>query len=326
MQISYHTHAGGLDTTQGYGVAGQKIVESLQKLGHTTPFNHPEAPVGFNFTQPYFYQYHDQYLIGYTPWESTKLMGNWNNLMNMCDEVWTTSDWCKDIFIKEGVTVPVHLYPHGISHDWAPFRRRKGKVLKFLHHGEPAVRKCGQLTFNAFTELFGNDPRYSLTIKSNGYTTVRAKRIDGSIAQVHEIFKNVRVEKELLDLPDLISLYYQHDVLIYPSYGEGFGFIPLQAMATGMPVIFNTTWAPYRDFSVGLDIEDRYVDSFWPETHPGQMLEPSYESIKAQMQKAADDFETYSEQAFLVAPEIHEAYDWTNVTRNAFAHVVEKFS
>lgn len=328
MQISYHTHAGGLDLTQGYGVAGQNIVESLQRLGHTTPFNHAEAPVGINFTQPWYYQYHEgQYVIGYTPWESTRLEENWNNLMNKCDEVWTTSDWCAQVFKDNGVTKPIYVYEHGIDHDWSPWRRRsKPKVLKFLHHGEPALRKCGPMAFQAFEELFGNDPRYSMTIKSNGPTVIRAKYPDGSIGKIDDIYDNVRIITNMLSKHDLISLYKQHDVLIYPSFGEGFGLIPLQAMATGMPVIMNTTWAPYRRFSTGLDIKDRLIPSNYPNIHPGEMFEPDFESLKQQMQRAADDFETFSEQAFEVAPQIHEEYDWTNLTRNAFDHIVKKFS
>lgn len=326
MQISFHTHYGGLDTTQGYGVAGYNIVKSLQELGHTTPFNDAGSPVMFNFTQPSYFQFNDgQYNIGYTPWESTLLNDNWANLMNDCSEMWTTSDWCKQVFKDNGVTAPMYVYPHGINHEWSPFRRRSNRVLRFLHHGEPAHRKGGQMVVNAFGELFGNKPGYELTLKANGFTAVRAESSLG-IEAVDKHFKNVFIIKNVLDLPDLISLYKQHHVLLYPSYGEGFGFIPLQAMATGMPVIMTTTWAPYKNYSVGLDIKDRLVDTLWPGEHPGKVLEPTYESLKEQMIRAADDFETFSDQAFEFAPKIHDEYDWVNVTERAFAPIVKKFS
>jgi glycosyltransferase involved in cell wall biosynthesis len=330
MQISYGTHAGGLEVTQGYGYAGYNIIKSLQELGHTTPFNHPDAPVQFDFTQPYYYQWHpghNQYHIGYTPWESTQLMDGWVDAMNACDEVWTTSDWCMDVFEKAGVTKPLFLFPHGIEHIWKPFRRLySGQKLRFLHVGEPAHRKCGQMAFDAFVELFGNDNRYHLTIKSNGYSTIRAKLPSGEIADPEERYHNVTIIREVLDINDLISLYNKSHVLLYPSYGEGFGFIPLQAMASGMPTIMNTTWAPYRDYSVGLNVTDREVDTLWPEVHPGKVLEPNFESLKEQMARAADDFETYADAAFEVAPSIHLAYDWKNVTEAAFEHVVKRFS
>jgi glycosyltransferase involved in cell wall biosynthesis len=316
-----------METTQGYGYAGYNIIMALQALGHTTPFNYPDAPVLLDFTQPTTYQFAgDPYHIGYTPWESTELHDNWANLMNMCDEVWTTSPWCANVFKEQGVTQPIHIYEHGIGHEWSPYRRKaKPKVLRFLHHGEPALRKNGNMVFQAFSELFGDDPRYELTMKANGYSIIRGHRIDGSICTIEESHNNIKLITEVLDINDLIALYKSHHVLVYPSYGEGFGFIPLQAMATGMPVIMNNTWAPYAEYTVGLEVKDRLIDTLWPNVHPGQILEPSYDSLKEQMLRAANEYESFSEAAFEVAPEIHERYDWVNVTRDAFAHVVERF-
>ena len=305
----------------------------MNKLGIETPFNVSAdvAPVSFNFTQPSYYQFNEgQYIIGYTPWESTKLQDNWANLMIMCDEVWTTSDWCEQVFKDNGVTKPLKVFEHGIDHMWSPSRRvtasSRNKVLRFLHVGEPASRKGGQMVFDAFVELFGNDPSYSLTIKANGISSVRAKLPDQSIAPPDEVYNNVFLRNQLVSREQLVQIYNAHHVLVYPSWGEGFGFIPLEAMASGMPVIFNTTWAPYRRFSVGLDIADRLIDTVQENDHPGQMLEPNFESLKEQMQRAADDFETFSEQAFKFAPRIHHDYDWTRLTQKAFAPIVKKFA
>lgn len=314
-----------MEITQGYGYAGYNIVNALQALGHTTPFNHAESPVNLNFTQPYYYQWHEnQYSIGYTPWESSGLMDGWVDSMNAMDEVWTTSDLCQRWFKEAGVTKPIKIYEHGIEHIWQPVRRRKSRQLKFLHVGEPATRKCGQMAFDAFIELFGKDDRYAYTIKANGYSSVRSKNISGMIGDPNNL-PNVTVIRDVIDIDALIGLYNNHHVLVYPSYGEGFGFIPLQAMASGMPTILNPTWAPYRRFSVGLDVEDRLVESKWPDIHPGMMLEPDYESLKQQMQRAADEFETLADQAYEIAPQIHAEYDWQEVTKKAFAHIVKRF-
>ena len=40
---------------------------------------------------------------------------------------------------------------------------------------------------------------------------------------------------------DLISFYNIADVFIFPSFYEGFGFPPLEAMACGIPVIASNT-------------------------------------------------------------------------------------
>ena len=238
--------------------------------------------------------------------------------MNMCNEVWTTSDWCAKVFEDEGVEKPIFIYPHGIDHEWTPEKRIVTRKIRFLHFGEPAVRKGGQLAFDAFTELFGNDPKYHLTIKANGPSTIRAKNISGEIASPTQQYNNVSIVKKMLDLPELISLIKDHHAMIYPSFGEGFGFIPLQGLASGMPVIFNTTWAPYRKFSMGLDVSDKLIDSPWQELHPGKVLQPSKESIKENMIELVENYDKYAEQAFKNAPAIHKEYDWTKVTTKAF--------
>src|ERR1041385_5326270 len=37
--------------------------------------------------------------------------------------------------------------------------------------------------------------------------------------------------------PRLRELYWQHDVLVLPSLGDSFGFVAMEAMACGLPVI-----------------------------------------------------------------------------------------
>lgn len=324
--ISFSTHIGGLDTAQGYGVAGYNIVKSLQALGHQVPFASTTAPVQLNFTQPYYYSFNKpQYQIGYTPWESTKLMDGWLDAMNQCDEVWSASDLMIKWFKAQGVTRPLYVYEHGISHDWAPRERKVGDQIRFLHVGEPAPRKCGQMVVDAFAELFGNDPNYHLTLKSNGYQTTRVYKGTGMLFTPDEYYSNVDIITKVLDPQDLIDLHYDHDVLIYPSWGEGFGFIPIQAAASGMPVVMNRSWAPYRRLVTGPSIKDRLVASRWPDTHPGNMLEPDKESLKEALVKITQKIEHYESQAFELAHQIHKEYDWQSVTQRAFQHVFDKF-
>jgi len=329
MIISFNTHYGGLDTSTGYGYAGFNIVQSLQALGHTVPFADPNAPVMLNFTMPYYYIVADgQYTIGYTPWESTKMQDGWEMIMNQCDEVWTTSDLIAEWFAADGVTKPIHVYEHGIEHVWTPRRRRKTGPLKFLHVGEPATRKGGQLVVDAFVDLFKNNPDYSLTIKANGFNTTRVRYGDGMLFRPDEASNNIKIITENIDLEQMVHLYHEHDVLLYPSWGEGFGFIPIQGMASGMPVIFNHKWAPYRKYSVGLDIADQLVPVPHENEgeHPGMIFWPSLDSLKENMLEVASCFQDYADDAYEKAPLIHEEYDWVEVTRRAFDHVTKKFS
>ena len=313
----------------GYGYAGLNIVNSLKELGHEVPYSYPKAPVQLNFAQPEHFKMHkNQFQISYTPWESTVLPKNWIDMMKYCDEIWTTSDWCANVFEDNGLK-NIKIYPHGISDSWKPRRRQDDGVIKFLHIGEPAPRKAGQMVVDAFVELFGNDPRYSLTIKAYGNNTTRIYNnyIDKEIIGLpHKVYNNIKMITEDIPEKDLVQLYYDHDVLLYPSYGEGFGFIPLQALATGMPTICTYEWAHYKKFLGPLSLKSKLIDSPWPFPHTGQVLQPDYNHLKSLMFDVVANFKAYSGYYFAQSTKIHEEYNWIQLTEKAFDPIFKKFS
>lgn len=220
-------------------------------------------------------------------------------------------------------TVEHHGYVWCVSNDNGTLvTRRNGKIAILGNCGSPAPRKSGQLVLNTFIKLFEGNDNVILTIKSDGPTDLRYDPDIPGVLHRPDYFSNVNLIERVLDDDELISLFHQHDILVYPSYGEGFGFIPLQALATGMPVIFNTTWAEYKEFSVGLDLRDRLVKSPWPHMHPGQMLEPNKDDLEKQMLEAYYNYQKYADKAFEQAPEVHEKFDWVNVTEEAFDGII----
>ena len=327
MKISFNTVPGNLNTNVGYGYAGYNMVVALQRLGHEVPFQDPDAPVQIHFSQPTWYDFEEgQYKIGYTPWESNELPDGWLRAFNACDEVWTTSPLIAKWYREAGVTVPIYVYEHGIDHKWANRRRRREGVLRFLHHGEPAPRKGGQMAVNAFREVFGNRDDVHLTIKSYGEATVRAKDKEGSIIGPVTMFNNVSLIEQNLQEEALVGLYHNHHVLIYPGWGEGYGLIPQQALATGMPTICTEAWAPYSEFLLpGLALGSTMVDSPWEFMHPGKMFEPSYEDLLDALRLVDEDYNRLAGKAYRNGFLVHQKYDWDNLTRKAFKHIVEKF-
>jgi len=327
LKISFHTVKDNLDTTRGYGVAGFKMVTSLQELGHEVPFDDASAPVQISWNPPHWYKFHDgQYRIGYTPWESTALPDGWVKTMNECDEVWATSEWVANVYEMAGVKRPVHVYEHGLDKRWQPKRRHAGDVIKFLHVGEPALRKGGQMAVDAFREVYGDRTDVHLTVKAYHQHFLRVWH-NGKITTPEKVYNNVSVITEQLHFNELLDLYYEHDVLVYPSYGEGFGFIPLQALGTGMPVMSTYAWAPYKRFMKEMPIGTRRDRSIWA-LHPGDVLYPDYVQLKGHLYNMQDRerLDEYQKRFFLRANEVHKEYDWVNRTEKAFAHLVSKFT
>jgi glycosyltransferase involved in cell wall biosynthesis len=324
LNISFYTVKDNLDTTRGYGQAGFNVVRALQKLGHTVPFDDEESPVQFSFCQPAWYKFYPhQYKIGYTPWESTELPSGWTDFMNDCDEVWATSEWVANVYRNCGVKVPVKVFEHGLDEKWSPVRRQVDGVVKFLHVGEPALRKGGQMAIDAFRAVFGDREDVHLTVKAYHQHWLRTWKDGEHVNAKDSGYNNVTIIDELLHAGELQQMYADHHCLVYPSYGEGFGFIPLQALGTGMPVISTYEWASYSKY-INLPLSGRWDRSIWT-VHPGNVLYPNYEHLKVLFEVAHHDIDRLLAQAYANAPSVHADYNWVKNTEKAFEHLVQKF-
>lgn len=330
MEISFVTAMGNLTLTNGFGIAGYNVITSLQRLGHSVPFASPTAPVEIAFCQPDYSEWSnpDAYHIQYTPWESDQLPRGWVEAFNdNSDEVWTTSPLIAKWYKEAGVERPIFVYEHGIEDIWTNKRRRRGDKLRFLHVGEPAPRKGGQMAMEAFREVFGDRDDVHLTIKAWGRSDIRVKKHGHILGNPHALYKNVTTVYNELTPAEMVELFHAHDVLVYPGWGEGFGLIPLQALSTGMPTICTGAWAPYVNYlDEGLILGSELVQSPWPHIHTGKMFRPDYEDLKRSLKDVEESFELYAGRAFRKSFKVQEHYNWDRLTREAFDRIVTEFS
>lgn len=336
MKISIATVETNKVATHGYGVAYNGMVAALEALGHEVVHSDASAPVEIAFVQPTEWRWsnNNAHHIGYVPWESTRLPAAWIPHMQAADEIWTTSPWCKRVFEKNGIE-NVKVFMHGVDQTvWQRKRRRpEDRPLRFLHLGEPAPRKGGQETFEAFLDVFGDSGEdATLTIKAHGHNTVRGPEIltinpDGNLYVIPSNHrKAVRVITSEMPETDLVDLVRRHDVLVYPSYGEGFGLIPLQALVTGMPVICTGIWAPYRHHLLSeLRLPAKMVPSPWPDIHPGNMYQPDPQALRDSMAETAENYNAFSARAYAQSFQVEQEFDWLTLTRAAFADTVKNF-
>ena len=185
------------------------------------------------------------------------------------------------------------------------------------------------MVVDAFISLFGNNPQYSLTIKADQINTTRVFNnfIDKNIIGTPEkLYSNINLITNVLTNEQLVELYHSHDVLIYPSYGEGFGFIPFQALATGMPTICTNGWAHYDKYLGPLKLKSKIIDSPWPFPHKGKVFEPNRKHLLELMRDVSINFKAYSSYYFAQSIKIHKDYNWDQLTKNAFKDIFKKFS
>lgn len=308
MKISQGTQPGEIKPTNGYGYATVNMYASLDRLGYEHSPNDGSADVEIWFDQPHHWKWSGTpYKVGYHPWESTQIDPDWLKAMKVCDEIWTPSpiiaNWYRDLGLPE-----VHVYEHGVDYkNWSIKHRKVDDKIRFLHVGGEAKRKGLEDTVKAFRAAFGGSQDYELTLKMDapGLNITR--------------LGNVSYITGIIPFDDLVKLFHQHHVFVYPSYGEGFGLNPLQAMSTGMPVICTGAWAPYkRLLDPDLTLDSTLADSKWPDLHPGKMFHPDFDDLVDKMRWVADNYEDCLADALPRAFAVRSEYDWDALTSKAF--------
>jgi glycosyltransferase involved in cell wall biosynthesis len=176
--------------------------------------------------------------IGYFIFEYTDIPKEWVDNMNQLDVVCTASKWGVEVLKKNGVTTKCVVVPGGVDTKifYPANEKRNDGVTRFIHVGKAETRKGTIELLQAFNKTFKGDRSVELTILiDNGNITSKS-------------FLNKCVEEKLLIhpvdnihplsfIPDLASLYRQHDCGVFPSKAEGIGLPITEAMACGLPVI-----------------------------------------------------------------------------------------
>ena len=317
-----------MDRKVGYGEASYNIIKSFKKLGMEVEIEAKTADIEISFADPGNYIFHDpsSYKIGYSAWESSEMSQVFKNNVMQCDELWGTSTWITDIYKHLFPNKKTFVYKHGVSETWIPqLRKEPNKPFTFLHIGEPFARKDAQMAVDAFVELFKDDPNYRLVLKCSKMNTTRVKHPRGYDLSPAAMYENIVEISGMLSEEQMVSLYQQCDVFLYPSWGEGFGFNPLQALSMGMPVICVDEWAEYKDY-ITWPIDSHWELSPWQDKHPGYMVKPNKQTLKKHMLDSVENYTKVLAQTFKNAFTIHQEYDWIEVTKPAVARIREIYA
>lgn len=306
----------------GYSYAGLKIATALESMGHEVPWRDDDAPVSISFCQPDWYSTApNQFRIGYTPWESTKVPDWWVPIMNSMDVIWTTSAFCERVFRDNGVERPILVVPHGIdTHEFGCAERKRDRPFYFLHIGEPAFRKGGQLVVDSFLEAFGDDEDVRLIVKANGYATCRLREPFGPVDR----HPRITLFTDTYSVHELNHLYLRCHALVYPSNGEGFGLIPFQAIATGMPTAA-VVWGGIREFGEHCIPISYTIGPSEHDYHLGDWAFPDPEDVVRVMRSIYEGYEDLAKRAFESA-QVVRSMTWERVISRAIDETFKKSS
>jgi glycosyltransferase involved in cell wall biosynthesis len=310
MKFSITNAASSVHT--GYGYVTSKIMRNILDTGHKLLVER-NADVEFCFNLPKFFKFSDNpnsRKVGYMAWESTNLQDGWQGIINeKCDEIWVPSNFVKDV-VEQYTDKEVYVFKHGVDSTFPAKRKERTDKVKFLSMGYPALRKDIPHVIDSFLELYAGSKDHELTIKIyEKYNNL----------EINE--PNIKIIDKTVSYPEVASLMHDHDVLLYPSWGEGFGLIPLQAMATGTPSIITNGWADYTKYSQGLTIMSTLEDSPWQHYHPGKQFKPDHEDFIRLIQHTVSNLDIIQENQFHLAEGLHLEYEWKRVIKEHFDSV-----
>jgi len=301
--------------SMGYQNAALSMITALNNKGIGVFYNKPEIPFHINFCQPAYYQNKSEYVIGYTPWESTIVPPGWKVPMSLCNEIWATSEFVKDIYEKAGLAGSVKVIPHGISEDFKIVDREIVDTFYFLHVGGDSKRKNAQMAVDAFLENFDGNSSFKLILKSNGFYNAQVN-LNGKIMPAAQHPQIVNIDYAV-SVDELMSLYSKCHCLVYPTSGEGFGMIPFETIATGMPSIVTnlTGTADFAKYSVPLQAHwgEASLQSDHYGTNAGMWAVPDFDQLVSLMRHVVNEFEEFKKYTIQSAKILHQRQSWASV-------------
>ena len=196
--------------------------------------------------------------IGYSVFETDHIPFSWIPPLNKMDAVCAPCSQNAKAFADSGVTVPIHVVPHGVdssvmNEDVEPFKMFADK-RNFLFMGTPQYRKGIDLAIGTYLNAFGDSNDTRLICK----VYLEASHHEAELNIVKNMIKDTRAKLgkskgEIVVIPhfisakDLMRLYKSVGMLLFPSRGEGWGFAGSEAAACGVPIIA-TNWGGPADY------------------------------------------------------------------------------
>ena len=257
-------------------------------------------------------------------WEESNFPAEWVSAFNeQVDFIACASTHTRRVLTNSGVNVPTVSLGHGIDH-WdkqplEPFELDSQKRFRFLHVSSGFPRKGTNLLIEAFLREFKADDDVSLVIKtfSNPHNTT-----EEFLAAAKEKFPcspEVIVLQEDFSPGKLKALYEQCDVMVAPSFAEGFCLPIAEGMLSGLPAI-TTAWGGQLDFCCNrsawlLDYNFEQTTSHFKLFHSVWAV-PRPESLQSALRDAfACSKQVLQSKAMVGAKGLRENFTWDRVAR-----------
>jgi len=200
--------------------------------------------------------------IIYCMWECDILPQSWPALCNKCDMVVVPSFFCKDVFKKSGVTVPIHILPiptdvhkFDVVHVNTELEEIVKDKLVFYSIFQWGERKNPKALLNSYYSSFGSKDDVILILKTH-LTGNNKEHIDieqrvigvrNNIKRNNNDYPKVMLVSNNLTEDQIAQIHIVGDVYLSTTRGEGWNLPAFDAALAGNHIIA-TNFSSHTDF------------------------------------------------------------------------------
>lgn len=240
----------------------------------------------------------------YSMWETDQLPPRFIAWMGEYDRVLVPCQHNVEVFSK--YHHDVRYVPLGVDMNvWKPAQRQTNQRFRIHAGGSLWGRKGLDTVIEACKKLpFEHELHIKLAPHAKDHPSL-------------EQFPNATFNREWLTLEQNVQWMRQADLFLAPSRGEGFGLIPLQAIACGIPTIITATsgQAQFAHLATGV-VPHRKVPAqmhgYWDEANPSDLTELIIDHYR--------NHDHYKAQAATTVPKVDE-FSWTRAADKLVANL-----
>lgn len=236
--------------------------------------------------------------VCFTMWETDQLPGSFIRWVGQYDQIVVPCEHNREVF--DGWHDDVSVVPLGVDNQfWVPAGSPSGP-FKFIAGGSLWGRKGLDLVVKAFRQA--HLPDAVLEIKAAPH----ASDVPVNVESGH-----IKLLRQWMSLEDQRDWFRSGHVYVAPARGEGFGLMPLQAIASGVPTILTATsgQAQFSHLATGV-VPHRKVAS----PSGGRWDEADLDDLVGLMRDHYNRWDHYRQQALHNASTVGQ-FSWGEASR-----------
>ena len=296
IAMNYQSWQGYPHPRYGYGAMWHNFVRHVPN----DITLHEHADVMVNMLQPYQIKgfYKGQHRTCFTMWESTELDPRGALWLDFYDQIFVPCDHNVELFSRYHKNVS--KVPLGVDHKvWKATPRPENKRFRFHAGGSQWLRKGLDIVLEAFKRA---DLDAELHLKPNP---------EAHGVPPLTLPDNVFMHREWFTEEETVKFFNDADCYIAATRGEGFGLMPLQAMAMGIPTIINASsgqaeFADLASIVIPHGQSKSIYGGLWDESNPDDLADA--------MRMMFTDYENHKTSAKLRVRKT-KAWSWDNAAR-----------